>query len=132
MDYICGFFDVQGFYIGEVFYPREIALLCGRNVFCASIVNNIRLDRMSNTEKIAVQNVSSTHHGLNFSASRNTGISEKDMKKTIKSFYYICSNADVFLLAVKSKEAETILRNLGIPRINLVPYGGTRRSVKTD
>lgn len=129
MDYICGFFDVQGFYCENVFFPREAAIAGDKTVVHLSINNELTLAKLTSKEQKCVSYLSNFHHGLDLSAAKNTGVTIEELKVTLQTFYNFASNTDKYLIAVKSCEAEKILRDLGIHRINVLDYGGTSKEI---
>ena len=76
--------------------------------------------------------VSTSHHGLNLCAEEKNGISLKQMKEYINQYFHLSSTVDKYLIAVKSKDAEEIVRELGIPRMNILLYGATHKEITND
>lgn len=124
MDYICGFFDTQGFYYNDQYFPREVALLSKTTCIGLSIDHGLKFSDLSSSDKKQANYNTKYHHGLPFN-SKNCGMSVSGMKKTIRDFYETYATNDQFLIACKSKEAEAILRSVRIPRINLENMGAT-------
>lgn len=129
MEYVCAFFDVQGFYFNDKFYPREAALLGTKSLVHLSINNELTMQKLNHHDQRICNYLSNMHHGLNLSATKQDGSSIAELKETIKIFYHFAHNEEKFLVACKSCEAERMLRELDIPRINLLEYGGTCREI---
>lgn len=127
MDYICGYFDAQGFYSKDQFYPREIALLSKSVCVGLNINHGLRLNEQTLADVARAEYNTRFIHGLSFKG-KNAGMSISAMRVTILEFYETYRDADRFLIACKNKEAEAILRSLKIPRINLETYGANWNS----
>ena len=123
MEYICCYFDTQGFYFNDKFYPREFAVLSQTGASVFSVDHGLKFQDLSWYERrSAIHNIRN-HHGLSFEAKRGVNIAA--IKPIITAFYKANVDLDHFLVACKSKEAEAILKDFGIPRINLERLGAS-------
>ena len=126
------FFDVRGFYVGGVFHPREVALLGPKCVLSVSVLSNIDVSTLTKTDRDSMKYLERDHHGMKFVTSPKYGVTIGELQETVKHFYNIVRDEDDYLVAVKSKEAENILPELRIPRINILKYGGTYKEITTS
>lgn len=129
MDYICCYIDVQGFYANNMFYPRECALLSDYGATIMSVDHGLSMDQLSAHDQGQAKFITKHHHGLPFEVKKGTSIEK--LKDIITAFYEANMDDDHFLAACKSKEAEAILKSLGIPRMNLTKSGATWNAIIT-
>lgn len=121
MEHISCYVDTQGFYYKQKFYPREIAICSKFGTHCFTIDHGIKYDSLSWYERRSVSHCTKNHHGLPFEA--KTGLPLKLVPKVLKHMFEAACDSDHFLAGVKSKEAESMLKELEIPRMNLQRYG---------
>ena len=129
MDYICCYVDLQGFYVNNMFYPRECGLLSDHGASILSVDHGLKMDQLSANDQRQVKYITRHHHGLPFTTKQGTSIEK--IKDVIMAFYEANADEDHFLAACKTKETETVLKSLGIPRINLTPLGATWSAIST-
>lgn len=123
MDYICCYFDTQGFYHNNKFYPREIAVLSEAGATVFSVDHGLKLEQLSASDQRQATYLTNHHHGLPFQVKTGTELNKID--GLISTFYDMNIDDDHFLIACRSKEAEEILKSLGIPRLNIGKLGAT-------
>jgi hypothetical protein len=64
---------------------------------------------------------------------KTTYISFIELEEAVKTFFKGTRNKNQFLVACKSKEAETLLDNFDIPNINIIDhYGATHKKINRD
>uniref|UniRef100_A0A158P4X9 Uncharacterized protein n=1 Tax=Tetranychus urticae TaxID=32264 RepID=A0A158P4X9_TETUR len=129
MDYICCYIDVQGFYANNVFYPRECAVLSDHGASVFSVDHELKMDQLSANDQRQALYLTRKHHGLPFEVDKGAKI--QSINDIIIAFYECDLDDDHFLAACKSKEAEDMLRALGIPRFNLGKLGATWSGINT-
>lgn len=131
MNHICGFIDVQGYYHEKKFYPREIAVLADDAIICLNIYTGLTYEMLSDSEKQQAAFNYKFKHGLEFESDK-THTPLHRVKTFLSLFYKARVDCDRFLIACKTREAEDVLRDSMIPRINLTDYGATWMSIKKE
>ena len=128
MNYICAYFDTQGFTINKSFHPAEAAMSSKTLLIQVAIAKTCDCEP-SWDEKQSIRYLVKKHHGISTNAG---GIKPKEFQNLCETFYLSCRSKEKFLVAVKSKEAQEYLKELNIPSINIEKeYGATYNKIKT-
>lgn len=126
MEYICSYFDTQGFYIGNSFHPVE-AVMYGDSFLVQTRVAKTCDCHPSSSERNQMRYLKENHHGLEIN---REGVPLTDLKELMKAFYKGVKNNKKFLVGVRSREAETFLDKLNIPVLNInLLYGATFNAI---
>lgn len=112
----CGYFDTQGFYIDGRFHPVEIAVLSENFLFHAKVAKECPCVP-SKEEKSQISYLINNHHGLKYT--EGDGVNNADLTVLIKEFHESSAEGLTCDWAVRSKEAEIVLRRLDIPCVNI-------------
>lgn len=115
--FICGFFDCEGYLYGHEYRPCEIALLSDKGA-CVYIVNH-GLSMRKNSYQLA-RDIS--RHGIPFD--NKDGIAMEEVCDLINDFYDTSKTPKRFVIAAGSAAASDVLHNLGIPYVTLLEKKG--------
>lgn len=128
MEYICAYFDTQGFYINSVYHPIEVAMSGDETIWQVRVAKKCSCCP-TKSERSQMHYLTENHHGLESSVK---GVILSEVKEMVISFYKACRTNKHFLVACRSREAETMLDKFNIPFININHmHGATFNAIKT-
>jgi hypothetical protein len=121
---VCGVMDMQGYFLNNKFYPRELCL-CNEEldifveINCDLDVDDLKNHKLLNNYKFQKFLI----HGIPLESIRGKlglkVVSYKELENVITSIYEKVKTEDKYILACKNQQLSKILRNLLIPFINL-------------
>lgn len=127
MEFICCYFDTQGFYINETYHPIEVAM-SGDNFLWHTRVAKKCGCQPSGSEKSQMRYLTENHHGLR---AESEGSMLCEVKELVKGMYESNRTEKKFLVACRSRESEFMLKRFNIPFININDkYGATFAKIK--
>ena len=128
MDYICSYFDTQGFYIDKTYHPVEAAIIGDGQLIHLKVAKKCDCSPTS-SELCQIKFLSNHHHGLDIN---RDGVSKEQLKDMMVRCYRSCRTSSKFMVGCRSKESEELLDWMGIPFVNVNHlYGATFNIIDT-
>ena len=115
MEYICGYFDTQGFYVSNAYHPVE-AVMSGDHFLWQCHIGKFCKCCPTSSERSQISYLTENHHGLEFN---KVGASMIDLKELMVAFYRGVKSKQKFLIACRSRESEMFLSKCNVPFINI-------------
>ena len=123
---VCAVVDIQGFEIGDKFYPRELAIVRqgvdGFNEECNEIYCNFDENFIKTKQnKLWLDFQETLIHGIPYTNVLEYGYAfhENEIKNHLSSIYNLYETKNHFHFAIKNKNLEKILDEIRIPYLNL-------------
>ena len=121
---ICAVFDIQGYFVGDVFYPRELAIVNNDHQLCFELESELTAKDKGfhKTNRILYKNEEKIH-GIPIANVLNTNsrqvIKFKDVPAFIITIYNKLTTADKPFVGVKNRMLFKILFLMKIPTFDL-------------
>ena len=125
MNHIAGIIDMDGFTISKKFYCRELGMFNIKKDVGVSIHFDIgiRWGDLTNKDKKTCSFLTKNIHKLPFAAPRGSR-SLDEIRGVVKEFYETIKENNAYIIAYKGGHFEKdLLKELGIPAVNLEEYG---------
>lgn len=85
-------FCLNGFYIDEEFQVMEIGFWSRKITGSIPFFSNKNYSKLKSKEKISVNFLTNSHHGIEFNNKFDKGFSQADVVSCIKYIYHVCSD----------------------------------------
>ena len=128
MEYICAYFDTQGFYINGSYHPVEVVIFDNEYLVHVKVAKTCDCNPSSKEEN-QIKYLETNHHGFRYD-NWCGGIDPYELKEMLLAFYQSCRSNTKLLVACRSKEAESLLDNFNIPKLNInESYGASFKQI---
>jgi hypothetical protein len=123
MEQICAVLDVQGFQFKDRFVPREVAIVSDFTSQCQELNPMMNWKDLSDEDQAVVVHSTKFKHGLHycpFNPKEHSFVYESvRIGEIINIWYSMVSSAEKPLIAFKNPQLGKILKDLGIPCLDL-------------